>query len=225
VFAVIFDFDGVLVDTERLHLRAIQHAFAPKGWTLTEGDYFDRYLGYDDRGLVAAFARDCGIAVTAADAASVLAHKEREYAAIVIAGDVLFPGARACVERLAGVFPLAIASGSLRGEIEHILQANDLRRCFRAIVGADDVTAGKPAPDSYLRAAASLGVRPTLALAIEDSPMGLQSARQAGLITVGITTSYGHDALSHADFVIGSLDDVTAPQIRAWIAKGQELSP
>jgi beta-phosphoglucomutase len=215
--AVIFDFDGVLVDTEGLHLRAMQLAFAPRGWTLSEADYFDRYLGYDDRGLVAAFARDHHVSITAANAAFVLSDKEQRYAALVTSGQVLFPTARACVERLAHAFPLAVASGSLRGEIEHILHANGLRRYFAAIVGADDVSAGKPAPESYLRAAAALGVPGAEALAIEDSPMGLASARSAGLATVGITTSYRADALTDAHHVIASLDEVTVAFVRGLI--------
>jgi len=101
--------------------------------------------------------------------------------------------------------------------MEHTLAANDLRHHFGAVVGADDVRAGKPAPDGYLAAAAALGVRPELALAIEDSPWGLQSARAAGLMTIGITTSYVAGALTEADVVIGSLDEVTVDQVRTWI--------
>lgn len=213
--AVIFDFDGVLADTERLHMLALQQAFAGRGWALTDADYLTHYLGYDDRGVVAAFAAAEVIQVTPRDAAAVLVDKKRVYGKLLAAGRVLFPGARACIERLAEAFPLAIASGSLRGEIEHILAANDLRDLFKAIVGADDVRAGKPAPDSYLRAAQALGVKGAQALAIEDSPMGLQSARGAGLVTVGITTSYRAEALTGADHVIGSLDEVTVPFVRA----------
>lgn len=220
--AVIFDFDGVLADTEHLHMLALQQAFAARGWTLTDADYVTRYLGYDDRGVVAAFAEAVGIPVTPRDAATVLADKERVYAELLATGRVLFPGARACVERLAQAFPLAIASGSLRGEIEHILAANNLRDPFTAIVGADDVRAGKPAPDSYLSAASALGVHPARALAIEDSPWGLRSARSAGMVTIGVTTSYQADALTDADHVITSLDEVTVALVRTLLARGVE---
>ena len=218
--AVIFDFDGVLADTERLHMLALQQAFAGRGWALTDADYLTRYLGYDDRGVVAAFVAAEGIQITPRDAAAVLADKKRAYGELLAAGRVLFPGARACIQRLADVFPLAIASGSLRGEIEHILAANDLRDAFTAIVGADDVTAGKPAPDSYLSAASALGVHPARALAIEDSPWGLQSARSAGLVTIGVTTSYRADGLVDADHVITSLDEVTVALVRTLLARG-----
>ena len=218
--AVIFDFDGVLADTERLHLLALQRAFATHGWTLTDADYVTHYLGYDDRGVVAAFTRVKGIHMTADDAAGVLADKKRHYEALLTTAQVLFPGARACIQRLAEAFFLAIASGSLRGEIEHILAANNLRDPFKAIVGADDVRAGKPAPDSYLSATSALGVPPMRALAIEDSPWGLQSARSAGLVTIGVTTSYRAEALTDADHVITSLDEVTVALVRTLLARG-----
>lgn len=218
--AVIFDFDGVLADTESLHMLALQQAFAGRGWTLTDADYLTRYLGYDDRGVVAAFVAAEGIQVTPRDAAAVLAEKKRAYGELLAAGRVLFPGARACILRLAEAFPLAIASGSLRGEIEHILAANGLRDAFTAIVGADDVAAGKPAPDSYLSAASALGVHPARALAIEDSPWGLQSARSAGLVTIGVTTSYRADGLGDADHVIASLDEVTVALVRTLVERG-----
>jgi len=220
VHAVIFDFDGVLADTERLHLLALQEVFAARGWALTDADYFAHYLGYDDRGIVTAFSEAGGIQVTPREAAAVLADKKRVYGELLAAGRVLFPGARACIQRLSEVFPLAIASGSLRGEIEHILDANQLRDAFTAIVGADDVREGKPAPDSYLSAASALGVQPARALAIEDSPWGLQSARSAGLVTIGVTTSYRADGLPGADHVIASLDEVTVPLVRTLLARG-----
>jgi HAD superfamily hydrolase (TIGR01509 family) len=220
VHAVIFDFDGVLADTERLHLLALQQAFAARGWTMTDADYFAHYLGYDDRGIVAAFSAAGGIQITPRDAVAVLADKKRVYGELLAAGRVLFPGARACIQRLAEVFPLAIASGSLRGEIEHILAANRLRDAFTAVVGADDVREGKPAPDSYLSAAAALGVHPAHALAIEDSPWGLQSARSAGLVTIGVTTSYRADGLVEADHIITSLEEVTVALVRRLLARG-----
>ena len=218
--AVIFGFDGVLVDTEQLHMRALQQAFAAHGWALTDADYLTRYLGFDDRGVLTAFTETHGIQATPRNAASVLADKQRRYAEFLATSQVLFPGARACIERLAEAFPLAIASGSLRGEIERILAANNLRDPFKAIVGADDVRAGKPAPDSYLSATSALGVPPMRALAIEDSPWGLQSARSAGLVTIGVTTSYRAEALTDADHVITSLDEVTVALVRTLLARG-----
>jgi beta-phosphoglucomutase len=213
--AVVFDFDGVLADTERLHLVALRDTLATRGWTLTDEDYFTHYLGYDDRGCFTEFARREGVALSDDVLQTLLRDKEHRYADLFDRGQVLFPTARPCIERLAADFPLAIASGSLRGEIERILDANDLRRFFRTIVGADDVVEGKPAPESYAKAVAALGIAGPDAIAIEDSPWGLQSARGAGLRTIGITTSYPAPVLTDAQHVVASLDEITADALRA----------
>ena len=207
--AVVFDFDGVLADTERLHLVALRDTLATRGWTLTDEDYFTHYLGYDDRGCLTEFARRQGVSLSPETLHALLGDKEERYARLFARGEVLYPTARACIERLADVFPLAIASGSLRGEIETILDANDLLSFFSVIVGADDVKDGKPAPESYVRAVDLLGVAGAEAVAIEDSPWGLQSARGAGLRTIGITTSYAAPALTDAMHVVTSLDEIT----------------
>ncbi len=207
--AVVFDFDGVLANTEQLHLRALREALAGQGWTLTDEDYFAHYLGYDDRGCVVEFARRQQVPLNNDVLQTVLRDKERRYGAMFDRGEVLYPTARPCIERLSGTFALAIASGSLRGEIEQILDANGLRHYFPVIVGADDVQEGKPAPESYARAVKALGLPGAHAVAIEDSPWGLQSAAGAGLHTVGVTTSYPAPVLTDAKRVVSSLDEIT----------------
>ncbi len=207
--AIVFDFDGVLADTERLHLRAFQDVFTTRGWQLEEADYFARYLGFDDAGLVAEFARDRGLEIDDRAVARLLDEKARRFAERLEDGQALFPTAAACVARVGATRRLAIASGALRREIEFVLDSADLRTAFAAIVGADDVARSKPAPDAYLEATRLLGVRPERAVAVEDSRWGLESARTAGLRTVAITTSYPATGLQPADAVIGSLDELT----------------
>ncbi|MEO8482949.1 MAG: HAD family phosphatase [Acidobacteriota bacterium] len=209
ITTVIFDFDGVLADTERLHLRAFQQVFAERGWTLDEAAYFDQYLGYDDRGLVLAFGDDQTLGLTARDVQTLVSAKGKVFGDYVAAGDVVFPKTRACVERMAQHFKLGIASGALQGEIVTILEAAKLRHFFAAIVAADDVTACKPAPEPYLTAAQRLGVLPLACAAVEDSPPGLAAARTAGMRTVGITTTTTADLLTLADRVIHDLDELT----------------
>lgn len=214
ISAVVFDFDGVLADTERLHLVALRDTLATRGWTLSDEDYYTHYLGYDDRGCVTEFARRQGISLDEGLVQTLLRDKAGRYEDLFERGEVLFPTARPCIDRLAAEFPLAIASGSLRGEIERILDANGLRDRFQHIVGADDVREGKPAPESYARAVAALGIAGDEAVAIEDSPWGLQSARGAGLHTIGITTSYQAPMLTDAHRVISSLDEITPAWLR-----------
>ncbi len=207
--AVVFDFDGVLADTETMHLAAFQDVFRGRGWTLDRATYFDRYLGYDDRDLVETFARDSGLVLAAADLRHIVEEKTRTYEQRLIDGRVTYPTAAAAVARLGSRYQLAIASGSLVAEITAILRPAGLDAAFGAIVGADSVARSKPAPDAYAAAVEQLGVRPEAALAIEDSRWGLTSARLAGLSTIAITTSYAADALPGADAIVDSLDEVT----------------
>jgi len=209
VRAVVFDFDGVLADTERLHLVAFQQVFADRAWTLDEAAYFERYLGFDDRDLVDAYVRDHGQQIDRDARADLVQRKAARYAQLLDAGAALYPDAEACVRALGTRFPLAIASGSLRAEIETILRPAGLADAFRVIVGADDVARSKPAPDTYVAAVERLGIAPARAVAVEDSPWGLQSARAAGLRTIGITTSYPASALTDASLVIASLRELT----------------
>jgi beta-phosphoglucomutase len=215
---VIFDFDGVLADTEHLHLRATQDALAARGWTLDERAYFDKYLGYGDRDLLAALAADRGAAIDDRDVEAMMRVKASRYRAHLAAGSAMYPTAAACVGRLAPRFALAIASGSLQAEIHDILVAAGLRDAFQVIVGADDCTSGKPAAEPYVKAAAQLGVEPRWAVAIEDSRWGLESARAAGLRTIGLTTSYPASALAMADLVVASLDEINVDTVARLLA-------
>ena len=215
--AVVFDFDGVLADTEPLHLAAFQEAFARRGWTLDAAAYFDRYLGFEDRDLVRAFAIDSRIALAPGDEDALVAAKALAYERGLSRGSMLFPGAPAAVGRLGLHFRLAIASGSARAEIDAALGPAGLASAFQAIVGADDVRRSKPAPDLYLSAIERLGVPPGRAVAIEDSRWGLASARAAGLRTIALTTSYPAATLASADAVVTSLDEVTVDLVGGLI--------
>jgi beta-phosphoglucomutase len=206
---VVFDFDGVLADSEGLHLAAFQDVFSARGWTLARATYFDRYLGYDDRDLIDCFLTDHDLQASPSEVNTLVAEKARAYDRRVIGGQILFSTAVACVRRLGGTFALGIASGSLHSEIDDILRANNIHNAFQIIVGADDVARSKPAPDSYAAAVKQLDVRPEHAVAIEDSHWGLTSARAAGLHAIGITTSYPRHALQLAEAVVDSLDEVT----------------
>jgi HAD superfamily hydrolase (TIGR01509 family) len=207
--AVVFDFDGVLADSEPLHFRAYEEVFAAVGVELTRDDYYSDYLGYDDRGVFHRLAERTGRPPDAAWIEAMIREKARVFEARIARQDVLYAGAKDCVERLAEEFPLAIASGALRHEIEAILERAGLRRHFRFIVAAGDTPRSKPWPDPYLRAAELHGVEPRACLAIEDSRWGIQSAKAAGMLCVGIATTYPPAELHNADRIIGSLGEFT----------------
>ena len=210
---IVFDFDGVIADTEPSHLAAFQDVLADTGLTLSAGDYYDRYLGYDDAGALQAIGHDQGRPLDAGDVRRLAAAKARRFEALVRDGNVLFPGAAACIKRLASVAPLGIASGALHAEIESILTAANLRDRFSVIVAADDVTRSKPAPDTYQRAVELLGAGATGAaastcVAIEDSVWGIEAAHAAGLPCVALTHSYPAAVLASADAVLSGLDEL-----------------
>ena len=217
--AVVFDFDGVLADTERLHLRAYQDVFGRRGWTLDEREYFDQYLGYDDAYLFESFAADRGLPLDAATRQALFREKIAAFAAFVASGQALYPGAAACVKTLSTHFALGIASGSLREEIVRVIEPAGLATYFPVIVGADDVSRSKPAPDPYLEAVKRLGIASASAVAIEDSRWGLSAARTAGLRRIGITTSYPAAELADAEIVIGSITELTSVLIDELLSR------
>ena len=206
--AVVFDFDGVIVDSEGAHFAALRDTMAAEGWPLSKPEYCERYLGFSDRDTFEALSVDRSLALSPSAIARLTADKARRFAALSENGPVPCPGAVECVRALSQRFPLAIASGAVRREIVAALDSLRLTASFTAIVGADDVETHKPDPAPYLEAAGQLNVAPASCAAIEDSPWGLESARGAGMFTVGVTHSYPADRLS-ADLIVSSLAEVT----------------
>lgn len=207
--AIVFDFDGVIANSEPLHLRAYQEVFEPLGVTLTRERYYRDLLGFDDEGVFRKVAQDEGWPIDEARIAALIEEKARVMDDAIARADVLYPGAVECIERLAAAFPLGIASGALRHEIETILARRRLDRHFRFIVSAEDTARGKPAPDPYARAAELHDVGPEECVAIEDSHWGIESARAAGLKCIAVTHTYPASQLHLADHVVTSLDELT----------------
>jgi beta-phosphoglucomutase-like phosphatase (HAD superfamily) len=214
--AIVFDFDGVIANSEPLHFRAYREVLAHAGVTLDEKDYYARYLGYDDLGAFRQIGLDRAIAWSHSELAEMVQRKATLMEELERSHSVLFAGAADAVRRLAEARPLAIASGALRGEIERVLRREDLAKYFAAVVGAEDTPASKPAPDPYIRAVELLSrvtgtvLNPAECLAIEDSRWGLESARTAGLRTVAVAHTYAAAALADvADEVLPDLGGLT----------------
>jgi beta-phosphoglucomutase len=211
--AIVFDFDGVIANSEPLHYRAFRDVLEKSGIAFAEKEYYGRYLGYDDIGVFKALATDRGLSWTADRIAGFVRSKADTLERLEQDGPILFAGAEAAIRRAAARVPVAIASGALGVEIRRVLDREGLTSCFKAIVAAEDTPVSKPAADPYLRVLSLLGkalgvsLRPSECVAIEDSPWGLQSARAAGLHTVAVTHTYDRAALD-ADLVISSLDEL-----------------
>jgi beta-phosphoglucomutase len=213
--AIVFDFDGVIADSEPLHLKAFQQALAEEGVVLDRDDYFARYLGFDDVGMFQALARDRGFAWTDRHVTALVARKGMKLQAMLSDGEVLFPGAAAFVRAAAAEVPIAIASGALRHEIVQIVESAGLGDLFTTIVASGDTPESKPSPAPYLLAfehlqqATSGRLDRRRCVAIEDSVWGLESARGAGLRCVGVTTSYAPAELQGAELVVDGLRTLT----------------
>ena len=213
--AVIFDFDGVIADSEPLHFRAFQQALAEDGLELSPKEYYARYLGYDDVGVFQAFGEDRGLPMEAARVTQLVTRKGTKLQAMLNAGSVLFPGAVEFVRAAAGAVPIAIASGALRHEIDEIIAAAGVSDLFAAIVASGDTPESKPSPAPYrlaferLRDVSGIALDPRRCVAIEDSRWGLESARGAGLRCVGVTNSYPADELVGAELVVNGLQALT----------------
>lgn len=194
----LFDFNGVLVDDERVHFAAFRDVLARRGITLSESTYVAEYLAFDDATAFRAMLRDAGHADDEATVEACIAEKLPLYLAAVEQDLVYFPGAfellRACADR----GPVAIVSGALRVEIDFALARAGAAELVRTIVAADDVSACKPDPAGYLEALRRLGASAREAVVIEDSLAGIASGLGAGCAVVGVGHSYPIDALQTA---------------------------
>ncbi len=224
ISALIFDFDGVIADTERIHLAAFRQALAAFAGTapefpslqLSNDEYYAKYLGFDDEGVFRLLGADRGVDIGDARVRELVAGKSKAYEALVAeARSVIYPGAEACIRRFHGRMPLAIASGAHAGEIRTVLGPAGLLPCFETIVGCGDTPSGKPSPDPYEEAARRLNVDPRRCAAIEDSRWGIQSAVAAGMTCIAVTTNYAAHQLPGAVIVVPSIKDVTVELIEA----------
>jgi HAD superfamily hydrolase (TIGR01509 family) len=207
--AVVFDLDGVLVDSEEVWDEARQQLAEERGVGWPERASRDM-MGMSSPEWSRYMRDEVGIPAEPED---ISADVVRRLEAIYRGELPLFPGALTAVERLAARWPLGLASSSNRELIDLVLELSELGRYFAVTVSSEEVARGKPAPDVYLEAARRLGVDPKSSAAVEDSENGIRAAKAAGMGVVAIPNAQyppAADALAQADVVIASLDDLTA---------------
>lgn len=201
--AVIFDCDGVLVDSEELGLRALQHALREAGVERSL-DYLTRFSGRSHGKTLAELEGESGAALLA----SGTVERMDEHYANLVGAEGLHPcaGIPQLLSWLsANQIPFTLASSGPRGKVLLSLQSAGLAWAFPHFICADDAARAKPAPDLYLAAAALVGTDPTECIAVEDAPNGVRSARAAGMQVVGVTTNFAASALAGANLVLDSL--------------------
>ena len=221
--ALIFDFDGVIADTEPLHFAGLQHTLKEIGIHLTEADYYADYLGYDDRGCILAALAANHRPADAATVDRLMKRKAEAYLESVKHHQVIFPGVPEFVRDASRTYPLAIASGALRHEIEYILEIAGLRNAFLHITSAEDVARGKPDPQPFLLALKALqqreaGLTPASCLVIEDSLPGVRGAIAAGMKVLAVANTHTVQDLQEAHAITHSLEEtsLTELQRRLW---------
>jgi beta-phosphoglucomutase len=221
--AVLFDCDGVIADSEPLHLRVFQEVLAPLGIAITPDEYATRYLGLDDRGVFTEALHAHGRPADETVVGALVRRKAARFRGVLESEMRIYPGVVGFVRALAGV-PLAVVSGALRAEVEIILRHAGIRDAFAVIVAAEDVDAGKPDPEGFVRALQRLrlprgAIAPAQCLVVEDSLAGLEAARRAGMRRLAVTNSYPAVELRDAaDLVVPSLEGLTLAAARAIFA-------
>jgi beta-phosphoglucomutase len=211
--AVIFDFDGIIVDSERLHWAAFNKVLTPLGKPISWIDYVQTYIGFDDRDTF----RRAVSGIGEQELYRMITQKAAAFQELLESdGAAALPGAVELIKHLSGNIPLAVCSGALRADILPILGGLGIEKAFDTIVTANDTHISKPDPAPYKLAMKKLSV--TSGLAIEDTPAGIASAKGAGLKVLSVTNSYPADALTQADAVVASLEGLTLEKLNDLLA-------
>jgi HAD superfamily hydrolase (TIGR01509 family) len=222
--AILFDFNGVIIDDEPIQLKAYQQAFDPLGIALTAEQYYAQ-LGQDDRGFVEAIFRNAGRDLPEAQRAELIDLKSEIHRGMIEDELPLFPGVVSFIKSAARHFTLGVVSMARRIEIDQVLERAELVADFPVIISAEDARACKPDPDCCIQAFRGLdryrtanGHNPLTreeCLVIEDSPPGVQAGRAAGMRTLGVTNTVDAAALraAGADVVTANLFDWTTDAV------------
>lgn len=206
--AIILDFNGVIVDDEYIHFELFQTVLAEEGISLSEEAYKDKYLSMDDYGCFRAVLEKHGRLVDEQLLKELIRRKSELYKQRIQEEIVIFPGVVEFVKIVAQKYPLAVASGALRSEIEFVLQKAGIRQEFKVIVSAEDVKC-------FLKALELINITcvdpsnricPQECLVIEDSVDGIIAAKTAGMKCLAVSNTFPPEKLISADLVIGSLE-------------------
>lgn len=220
--ALIFDFDGVIVNTEPLHHMAFQRVLAPLDLGFSWDEYHSHYIGFDDRDALRERFRQARQELSDARLTELMTRKADVFGQLIAENGIrAFPGVVDLLSSAGDSLPLAICSGARRGDIEPVLNALKLTEAFDVIVSADDVKTSKPDPESYAVTVARLAQQFPLnkivagdCVAIEDTPAGVTSARKAGLQVMAVTNTYPPDRLAEAGVTVRTLEGLTLDAIR-----------
>jgi len=217
--AVIFDFDGIIVDSEPMHYRAFNAILEPLGKGFSWKEYCSVYIGYDDRDVFREAFKAHGQKTSARDIRQMIAGKAEVFQELVNDGEARpLPGAIELIESIPVRLPIALCSGAFRQDIDPIIGNLGIANAFSVIVTAEDTRKSKPDPAPYRLTCEKLGLKdPATAIAIEDTPLGIVSAKGAGLKVLAVTNSYDREYLLEADAVTDSLENTTRSSLEDMV--------
>jgi len=222
--AVIFDCDGVIVNSEPHHLTAFREVLATEGIPLSIEEYYTKYLAMDDKGCFEAVLRDHDRPIDNKILKSLIIRKMEVYRRLSNQELILYPGVVELVNNLKDRYRLAIASGAFRGEVKYALEKGGIRSAFPVLVTAQDVRNGKPHPEAFQTALSQINqqdpvpsppIRPEECLVIEDSVHGIDGAKAAGMKCLAVTNSYPKAKLTRADIIVDNLEGIEPQDLEA----------
>ena len=219
--AVIFDFDGVITDSEVLHLRAFNKVLARYNIEIKEEVYYKEYLGFTDLDCFKSVADKNKLGLNSEQIKNLIKQKNKIFEELAATEATIFKGVPMFLQMLKdnGV-PMAICSGAVLEEIALILEQSGLGHFFAEIVAGDQVTKGKPDPEGFLLALERLNkgnqnpIAVNECVIIEDSHWGLEAGNTAGMHTVGITNTYNPGQLSMAEKIVERFSELTLDDLQ-----------
>ncbi len=220
---VIFDFDGVITDSEILHFRAFNQVLGQYGIELTKQEYYKTYLGFNDADCYGMLIHQGLLKAEHEQIGNLIEEKKHIYKELAKTEGKMIEGVRDFLTLLEeNSIPMAICSGSLLTEVEMVLEDTGLRHLFEVIVSGEQVRKGKPDPEGFLLTLERLNsndspiqagnqnhILPGECIVIEDSHWGLEAAKAAGMHTIAVTNSYGGEQLGMADKIVDRLNELS----------------
>lgn len=210
--AVLFDMDGVIFDSEPLHVAAFQAVLSHHGHTLSEEDYKEHFAGKTDE---AGFKSYFKFLRESFNLPVIMDEKAKEYLKLASDQLVPYPGVVQLIRSLANQVPLGLVTGSLRAEANIALTVFGIADCFKVIVSAEDISQSKPSPEGYNKAMAALNISPDQCVIIEDTPSGVQAAQAANVDCIAVTNTHTAEDLHDATYVVNQLSlELFLPTVR-----------
>lgn len=222
---VIFDFDGVITDSEILHFRAFNQVLAQYDTRISKSDYYKTYLGFTDVDCYKMFINQGLLKTDPQQIPNLVEQKKQIFEKLAKAEGSIIEGVREFLQTLEqNKIPMAICSGALLTEIEFVLEDAGLNHLFEVIVSAEDVKKGKPDPEGFLLTLERLNanrenpISSNQCIVIEDSHWGLEAAQAAGIHTIAVTNSYDAEQLNMAEKVVSKLSDLSIDDLEQLCA-------